>query len=249
LLRAGEVAYARHAGFDEVMTGRILYWWSFGQFEGFGIGALMALHPVLLERPKARRAFFGVAAGAAIVALACTILLGDGGHPLPLRAPSGAAGVPFYTAVIALAAMALAVAIGPESRLKRLLRWPPLVRVGQLSYGLYVWHPLVIIPAFALFGATLADASKPLRLALALPCLALSIGISSLSYRFFESRFHTRIGPGRAGASERPLVDRDHVAGLHDALPVDDPLLRAAVLQPNDRPVILDAPVGKAAGD
>ena len=74
--------------------------------------------------------------------------------------------------------------------------------MGQISYGLYVWHLLVIIPAFALFGAILSDASKPLRLMLAIPCMALSIGVAAVSYRFFESRCHTRIGqPRRQGWS------------------------------------------------
>jgi peptidoglycan/LPS O-acetylase OafA/YrhL len=51
----------------------------------------------------------------------------------------------FTVVALAFAALILHLVISPEGRLARLLSFRPFVRVGAISYGLYLWH----VPVFA----------------------------------------------------------------------------------------------------
>ncbi|WP_370741208.1 acyltransferase family protein [Thalassovita mangrovi] len=84
--------------------------------------------------------------------------------------------------------MALALAalvVREDNGMHGLLSWPPVRRVGQVSYGIYLYH------LFALHFATLALGA--LGIGNGWPILAcysaLSVLIADLSFRGFESRF------------------------------------------------------------
>lgn len=76
-------------------------------------------------------------------------------------------------------------AIGFKGGVGKFLEFRPLSYLGRISYGMYVYHnlmPLVLIPIFRYFGLTL---EVPGLLNFILTTL-LTIGISSLSWHFFE---------------------------------------------------------------
>jgi peptidoglycan/LPS O-acetylase OafA/YrhL len=83
--------------------------------------------------------------------------------------------------------------------------WPPLVRLGRISFGLYVFHALVLMfiehACLAAFGAGSADfLTIALKIALGLP---LAIGVAALSYRWLEApflRLKARMAVVRSGA-------------------------------------------------
>jgi peptidoglycan/LPS O-acetylase OafA/YrhL len=83
----------------------------------------------------------------------------------------------------------LNLAANPRS----LMKWehPLLHRLGNYSYGIYMYHPLIIyvlLVACSLLGV--ADATQPLFNPLFyLAAVTLTIGISGLSYHYFESFF------------------------------------------------------------
>lgn len=67
-----------------------------------------------------------------------------------------------------------------------LLNNRPLSYLGKISYGLYMYHPIMIMVSILLASALGMSASRVLIYGLS---LTLSIGLSALSYEYFESYF------------------------------------------------------------
>ena len=88
----------------------------------------------------------------------------------------------FATTLTALAAgLLICSLLAPSSRMARLLEARPLVAVGKVSYGLYLWH----FPIFLGLGVLLGRARTLDPLLLSLAWLA-SFAVSIASYRFLE---------------------------------------------------------------
>ncbi len=80
----------------------------------------------------------------------------------------------------------LAMALNPASPIYRLLLWRPLVRIGQISYGIYVLH---LIPSL-LFDRIQDRITSPILHHLGLPVFfAIVYLCAELSFRFFETPF------------------------------------------------------------
>lgn len=104
---------------------------------------------------------------------ALVVLLALGLLPVSV---AGAIGQPI--AVVFAALLLGAVVYAPTGSIPRFLAWRPLVAVGKVSYGLYLWNGPVIMFAQ---GTWLADAP--------LVKLLLTFGIVYLSFRFIERPF------------------------------------------------------------
>src|SRR6202000_1514446 len=63
--------------------------------------------------------------------------------------------------------------------LVRALTWHPMLRIGRLSYSLYLWH----WPVFVLFRWTVGTGSLATRIA----ALAIAVILAVLSWRFVET--------------------------------------------------------------
>ena len=90
---------------------------------------------------------------------------------------SGISFSPFACALVVFPVVATAPSISPA--LLRALRCPPLVRIGKLSYGLYLWHPVAIF----VFASRRLGLSGPARI---VPTIDLLIGLTLLSERLIE---------------------------------------------------------------
>ena len=87
-----------------------------------------------------------------------------------------------YGYVIVAVASAIVIAdlvVGRHSLLARVFSWAPLVYVGRISYGLYLYH----LPVYFLVERHLPHLPFPARLGLK---LALSLGLAALSFRLIE---------------------------------------------------------------
>jgi len=83
-----------------------------------------------------------------------------------------------------LTAVVIAALLGPDGALRRGLQWPPLVWVGQRSYGIYLWHwPMILIVTAALPASTADSALNWFTSALA---LGLTLVLSWASFRWLE---------------------------------------------------------------
>lgn len=96
----------------------------------------------------------------------------------------------------AVSVVILHVVYAPEGLMARLLSWRPLVHVGLISYGIYLWHYLAIV---------LAEEVTPgrLRFAISLPLMLLC---AELSWRYVEGPFNRYKDRryGRAPLTTRP---------------------------------------------
>lgn len=86
----------------------------------------------------------------------------------------------FHLVISAIIAM---VALRPQSRLVRALEWRPLVYIGAVSYGVYLLHKLVLHVVSRSLSAASIDAPVPLFVLTLLG----TVGLASLSYRYFEA--------------------------------------------------------------
>jgi peptidoglycan/LPS O-acetylase OafA/YrhL len=84
-----------------------------------------------------------------------------------------------------MTALVGAAVIREDHVLMPLLRWAPFVRLGALSYGIYLFHMLGRHVAKAL----LDRAGIPSLLALTAVTLFVTYVVAELSFRFYETRF------------------------------------------------------------
>ncbi len=131
-------------------------------------GASLALVPGLVDRLGVRRSVLRVVAPAAVVAIvvAGTSIGGDD---------------PIVRGIVAtvLTAVALVALEGEQGGwTTRVLSSPPLVYLGRVSYGTYLWHWPVVIVATEALGLT-APATAVLACVVA-------TGLASLSYQLLE---------------------------------------------------------------
>ena len=101
--------------------------------------------------------------------------------------------------VVAIASAAIIMAIRGPGPLTTLLSLPPLRWLGRISYGVYLWHwPIIVILSPERTGLQ--------GITLGLFRIAMTLGISELSYRFVE--LPVRRGRLRALSARRVLRPR-----------------------------------------
>ncbi|MFW5471878.1 acyltransferase family protein [Knoellia sp. CPCC 206450] len=145
----------------------------------FGAGALLALSPGLLAlRTRGRARVAGVVG--AVLLLASVVLISE---RTPFPGP--------WTLLPVVATMLLLRAGGvPGTATSRALRAAPMVRVGDWSYSVYLWHWPFIVFATALW---------PLWAAAAPVAAVLSFGAAVVSFRLVEDPVRRWQPPNRAG--------------------------------------------------
>ncbi|MET9190551.1 acyltransferase, partial [Streptomyces tendae] len=154
-----------------VVTDRSAPWAYFGspaRFWELGAGALLALAAERLRRlPAALAAALG---WLGLVCVTVAALRYDDQTPFP----GHHALLPVAGAVLVLAGGCVPTSYGAGLLLER----RPLVRLGGLSYGWYLWHWPLLVTAPAALGR--ADGTAELPLALALSAVALALAWATL---------------------------------------------------------------------
>ncbi|RIK14358.1 MAG: acyltransferase [Acidobacteria bacterium] len=199
-----------------------------------GTGALLVLITPSLARLPRRAAH--LLAWAGLAAIGATVVVVDGGTPWP----GSAALLP----TLGTAAVIAAGVRAPDSPAARLLGRPPMLFLGALSYGLYLWH----WPALRLLAELRPDAGLTARLAVA----GLSVLLAWASLHLVENpiRFHRRLArvPRLAlsyGASSMLVTAAVGAALLATAPQLDtegrDEVLSAAVVDAGQGAEVIDA--------
>jgi len=104
----------------------------------------------------------------------------------------------------------MAVSVAPKRMLN--LEIQPLIRLGEISYGIYMYHMTAdYLLRFGLSRVTQrlgAGPAVPVTIAYALGLLAITVGIAELSFRWFEQRIGTAAHRARcrAGAAVRGVA-------------------------------------------
>ncbi len=213
------------------------YWATPARLAEILVGALLA---AVLHRRTVPAAFgrLGVPALAVIV-VASMVLPADHG-------PAYQGWLP----VFALASAALVLALQVDGVLRRALSWRPLVAVGAVSYGLYLFH----WPVFVLLRERGWDLATPGGLAVA---LALTAALATVSYRLVERpvrhaswrpRSTLRLGTVTVAAA---LVGSLLVPPTRPVIRADEALLEEAAIEPAepDESLAPLVPAGTGAPD
>jgi peptidoglycan/LPS O-acetylase OafA/YrhL len=177
---------------EGVLAGRTIWLNSFVQFQFFAIGALLALAlrgRALILRPAVRIGLF--------VAGLTSWLVADGVFQIDRTMSTGP-----FSMVTGYACVAIGCTLLFGSFLGLSRRWlpKPLVYLGKVSYGLYVFHMLALNISWALFWPSEAQRSSlatswafvslTARAGLVLIVgLGTTVALAALSYRFLERPF------------------------------------------------------------
>ncbi len=104
-----------------------------------------------------------------------------------------------------LPAILVSVICWPGSRLFRILEWPPLLWVGRISYGLYLWQQFFFTPQRAVTISEAADVF--------LPRLALTFAAAIVSHYLFERPL---LSYGRTVSTRFPSAPSGNVLDKND---------------------------------
>jgi peptidoglycan/LPS O-acetylase OafA/YrhL len=176
-----------------------------GQANFFGVGMVLAILSVRLELghalPARIRRFAEAPNDAWSLALFIFVLAGVIGSFATPLAPPGLGTLNFRTRFLAndalstifvfLLLMPTVFGVRRGDVAGRVLRWPPLVYFGVISYGVYLWH--IPIGAWLLYHTSLVQTvywqSDLGWVTRSVAVLALSAVVGTLSYRFVELPF------------------------------------------------------------
>jgi peptidoglycan/LPS O-acetylase OafA/YrhL len=205
ILRLAASFLVAYLGWDSEASAYAIYSGSFLHTDSFATGALLALggqKEVLgrIARPLA-------AAGGVILAVYASVYVslnyaaGERGVDMFRNVISGIAWgqyreVFLYTAMAAASGGLVALAATRDPLINWLLKPRLLQRIGEVSYGAYVYHPLAIMVTSLLLAAFFQPEEwsigwKAVRF---LASYMLTVAAAELSFRCFESRFTSRRG-------------------------------------------------------
>jgi peptidoglycan/LPS O-acetylase OafA/YrhL len=175
----------------------------------FGLGVLLASRragTATATATAARRGWHAAASGLGLGLILFAAITFDDTTPFP--------GV---TALLPVVGTMLLLQARPANPLNAVLRWQPLVWLGDRSYSWYLWHwPLIVFTRHLWPG-------RPAAVAIAAVCSLLP---AAWSYRYVEQPFrrrHTLVGPGAfrlaATCILLPIVAGVGAVALNGAVP------------------------------
>ena len=156
---------------------------------GCALGMMLALPGV--------RGNMGLQNFARVAALPCVLILLIAGYSLQWEMRAMYAGGSVFFSLVS-AVLVAALVLPQRTLAHRIFELPPLVFLGRICYGLYLWH----FPIYNIlrFGFSLSDVWVA---GLGIP---LTFAIAMLSYRYIESPF---LAIKDRMAESKPAVDKD----------------------------------------
>ncbi|MEO8308114.1 MAG: acyltransferase [Pseudomonadota bacterium] len=191
LLRLASFGWMEGAGFSSGYAGRVVYVLPFTQFDAFAAGAVFAIWPSLINKGSTRNLLLVATTTAAcgFAVLVAEHLSGNGAF-------AGSFGYSMYLverggyfwgySILNLLFAGLIAAAMHERAWSSMFSTAPLVYIGKISYGLYVYHlPLLLVVRHWLPRHS-ASAFASRELAIFALWVALSVLVAAISYYLVE---------------------------------------------------------------
>jgi peptidoglycan/LPS O-acetylase OafA/YrhL len=214
-------------GHLEVPTAASSIWIYFATDTRLGVILTGCAAALSLKHPSARRLWKRIqhmrAFPTLALAAACaSVIFITGGRPSSGSLRSATLGYTVGASVTA--ALIAAVFVQPTSPIARFLSWNPLVSLGRVSYGVYLFHPAIawLVVRYPLFGGSLEQATGgPLArfVLLSLLVLCTAWAIAALHYQYVERWFMSL---------RRPVAGRAELPGREDVAAAAAPSPSAA---------------------
>jgi len=197
-------------------------WIYFASDTRIGVILVGCTAALLLNHPNSRRLWASLRharwlPSLAVAVLCVCVFFVTGGRPSSASWRSATFGYSLGACTVTV--LILALLAQPSSAVTRALSWQPLVSLGKVSYGVYLFHTLIawlLLRAAHSAGFVQAGGSPLIIFTIAAPLVLIGTWIVAwLHYRFVERRFmamrdRPRSGEGRgdAGRHLQPLPAR-----------------------------------------
>lgn len=154
------------------------------------MGSVLAM---LLERPQGFKWLWQIVGHRTAPAWTHALLL-----VLMAFGPVDLRGLPNFAIHLVMTVCLASLVVREDAIGSTMLRWPPIVRIGEISYGIYLYHLIALHFAMAATDRLQLDGTGGLWLTTGI-YVVLSLAVSDVSYRTLEAWFrrlrHKR--PGR----------------------------------------------------
>jgi peptidoglycan/LPS O-acetylase OafA/YrhL len=188
------------AGFTASRAAYAIYAVSFLHFDAFAAGALIALSLAWARRHRRRLLLTGVAAFGTYCFVYVLVNVTVRGATHIAAFENTVSGILFgqfrevflYSALALLFSGVVATALDGRAWTARILRARPLIAIGRVSYGGYVYHPIGVVAGGWIIGTLVHPEAGGLALkatagvAQLVLALALTLPLAYASYRFIE---------------------------------------------------------------
>lgn len=223
LLRLGAGFVLADAGFTDSRAAYAIYAVSFLHFDSFAAGSLIALSLVWARRHSRRLLIAGVSAFGVYCVMYVLVNIAVRGATHIAAFQNTVSGILFgqyrevflYSALALLFSGVVATALDGRAWMARILGARPLIAIGRVSYGGYVYHPIGVVVGGWIVGALVHPEAggAPLKAAAGAAqfvlALAITLPLAFASYRFIErpiiAATGRRLERFRAAAMPSPL--------------------------------------------
>ena len=149
----------------------ILKFWMHFNIDAIAIGSIFAL--LLLNKSTILKYILNIKFFYLVTLITVALLLGAVKIPF--------FHYPFYSFLFGI----IIINLAENKKLKNILEWNPINYLGKISYGIYMYHFIVLIPVLML----VSNLNLDYNIVIYGLITSITIAISSLSYHYFETNF------------------------------------------------------------
>jgi len=202
--RCGLLYYMRHAGYSQGQISDRFYFSTDVRINAILVGCAAALALQNRKYYDIARKYLSLKAIPFVLPVIITVIVfctAQNGEPTPAYQIYGG-----VLSLSLLAAWMVSIFFQPASLVSRSLAWRPLVMLGRISYGLYIFHFIVIRVVGWLLNMTLPSHNVRLNLVAWFLVMVITILVSTVHFYWIELPLQRRF-KGARPVADKPKPD------------------------------------------